>query len=162
MKLIPIEVYQQAALELSYDPASRSCIRKNGKEVGTPDGNGYWLVRVGKGKGTLLKCHRVVWFLHHGTVPPLIEHKDRNPSNNLITNLREATESQNRCNTPKHCDNTSGAKGVFWCKSTSKWMVKVCVNYKTYWGGRHADLETAIAVATELRNKLHGEYVNHD
>lgn len=113
MKRIPIEAYKEAVQTLIYDPASPSALRwVTGKCAGTQNDNNYWLVRVGKRPGRLFKANRIVWYMHHQTMPDLIDHHDRDSSNNLITNLREATEGQNRTNAKTHKDNTSGAKGV--------------------------------------------------
>lgn len=102
-----------------------------------------------------------MWFLHYGTLPDLIDHIDGNPSNNQIDNLREASEGQNRANAGKHSDNTSGSKGVYWDKRTHRWLVQVCVNYKTHFAGRFTDKGAAINAACELRKKLHKEFANH-
>ena len=161
MKRIPIEAYKEAAQSLIYDPTSPSALRwVNGKPAGAQDHCNYWLVRVGKRPGRLFKAHRLVWFIHHQTMPDLIDHCDRNTSNNLITNLREATESQNRTNARTHKDNTSGAKGVIWDTPNNKWMVRVHLNYKSHFGGRFTDLAEATLVVCEMRKQLHKEFSN--
>lgn len=163
MKRIPIEVYQDAATKLIYDPTAPSGLRWNdGREAGCQDGKGYWLVRVGKRPGRLLKAHRLIWFIHHGTLPDLLDHRDVNPANNLISNLREATESENRTNSGKHRDNTSGAKGVYWCKRTQSWLVQCSKNKKLHYAGRFKDKEAANEAARNLRETLHSGFVNHD
>lgn len=49
--------------------------------------------------GTKL-AHRLIWIWHHGPIPKgmQIDHKDGNPFNNLIENLRLATPLQNSAN----------------------------------------------------------------
>lgn len=160
MKRVPEEFYVTAAKDLIYDETSPSCLRwaKSGKSAGCQESKGYWLVRVGGRNGRLLKAHRIVWYIHHGAVPDLLDHRDTNPANNCVGNLRVATESQNRHNANKHSDNTSGVKGVYWDARTSKWMVKVSMNYVPHWGGRFTDKQEAIKVAAELREKLHREF----
>lgn len=167
MKRIPIESYTEAVKALIYDPASASALRwatgrEAGKEAGAQDHNNYWLVRVGSRPGRLFKAHRLVWFMHHQTMPNLIDHRDRNPANNIVSNLREATESQNRTNSRKHSDNTSGAKGVCWDAKNKKWQVSVHHNYKHHFGGRFTELSDAIHVATVMREQLHKGFANHD
>ena len=66
-----------------------------GKQAGTLRKDGYYSVRV---NGSLYLAHRLIFLMHHGYLPEMIDHIDGNPSNNLITNLREATNQQNQFN----------------------------------------------------------------
>lgn len=51
------------------------------------------------GKKYQLLAHRVAWFIEHGELPEeAIDHIDMNPLNNDISNLRLASQSQNRAN----------------------------------------------------------------
>lgn len=158
---IPTDHYQVAMDRLIYDESSPSGLRwkNDGAEAGCQDADGYWLVRV---DGTLLRAHRIIWFMHHQTMPDLIDHRDGDPSNNREGNLREATEGQNRANGKKHADGKNPAKGVCWDKRTKSWIVKCCVNRKQHHGGRFKDLGEAKAAAIALRNQLHQEFARHD
>lgn len=160
MKRVSVEFYDIAITDLVYDESSPSCLRwrKTGEPAGCQDSNKYWLVRVGGRIGKLLRAHRIVWYIQHGQLPDLLDHRDTDPANNRIVNLRVATESQNRHNANRHVDNTSGYKGVYWDKRTGKWVVKVSLNYESHWGGRFTDKQEAIEVAKDLRNKLHREF----
>ena len=60
------------------------------KPIGTRNRGGYIVFRV---NGKLLYAHRVAFFLVHGVVPKIIDHINRDPSDNRIKNLREATPS---------------------------------------------------------------------
>lgn len=164
MPRIPVEAYAPTSEALVYDETTPSCLRwkVSGKPAGSQDQDGYFLVRVGARPGKLFKAHRVIWYLHHGTLPDLVDHKDGNPANNRLSNLRIATESQNRHNASKHSDNTSGAKGVYWDKRTKKWMVKVSLASKSIWGGRFTNFNEAVLVAKQLREDLHKEFSRHD
>lgn len=44
--------------------------------------------------------HRIIWRMHNprGAMPFVLDHKDGDRANNKITNLRKATESENRNN----------------------------------------------------------------
>jgi hypothetical protein len=92
---------------------------KNGGKaiIGQPTGtivtnpkSGYQR-KVSNIKGKMYKTHRLVWLWHYGTLPKTIDHKDNNPLNNKIENLRECTISQNNSNR-KFIGNKSGYKGV--------------------------------------------------
>ena len=150
--------------QLIYDETSPSCLRwvATGEPAGCQEPLGYFLVRVGPGNGRLFKAHRIIWYLHHGDMPDLIDHRDTDPSNNRIKNLRRATEGQNRHNSKKHRDNSSGSKGVQWDPRTQKWAVRICVNYQSIWGGRFADKDAAIAEAVRLRELHHKDFSRHD
>ncbi len=43
-------------------------------------------------------AHQLVWFWHHGVWAKLIDHRDGNPLNNRIENLREASSAVNAQN----------------------------------------------------------------
>ncbi|MGD0077380.1 MAG: AP2 domain-containing protein [Sedimentisphaerales bacterium] len=69
-------------------------------------------------------------FLHREIVKPrkgkLVDHRDNDAFNNLRSNLREATHSQNAMNRPKIKKKTSSKYiGVSWEKSSNKWHVKI-------------------------------------
>lgn len=59
-----------------------------------------------------IKAHQLRWFMEYGILPKEIDHIDRNPDNNRIENLRQATRSQNTINIPPSGKGTSKYKGV--------------------------------------------------
>jgi hypothetical protein len=70
---------------------------KNG--AGYENGNGYYRIkRSYKDKYFYYLKHRVVWFLHYGYVPYVLDHINGNKSDNRIENLRPATHSLNQLN----------------------------------------------------------------
>ena len=126
---------------------------------------GYYTVRARvNGVDYRLRSHRVVWEMFNGPIPKgwVIDHIDQCRTNNRIENLRLATDSMNGMNrkAPKH--NSSGTKNVAWAKREGKWRVYVYLKRKQYYGGLYSDIELAELVATELREKLHGEFACHD
>ena len=68
-------------------------------------------------------------FLHREIVKPrkgkLVDHRDNDPFNNLRTNLREATRSQNTINRPKRPNTSSKYIGVYWNKQRQKWRASI-------------------------------------
>lgn len=89
--------------------------------------SGYWRVRFKK-KSYLL--HRLVFELHKGYSPKLLDHIDRDKTNNRIENLREASVSLNRINTGLPKNNTSGVKGVSFNSQLGKWHSTLTLNCK--------------------------------
>ena len=107
------------------------------------------------------KVHQIVYLMHHGHIPKEIDHINGIRDDNRIENLREVTRRQNLMNRGLPKRNTSGAKNVSWKKPINKWQVGLTVNGKKKYLGVYEDLELAELVATEARDKYHGEYANH-
>jgi hypothetical protein len=75
--------------------------------------------------------HRLAWFYMKGVWPKGdIDHIKGDKSDNRITNLREATTSQNKANERIRVNNTSGYKGVTWHRKRRKWEAHIGVNGK--------------------------------
>lgn len=108
--------------------------------------------------GKVQKAHRLIFMLHHGYLPPEIDHINGDRSDNHIENLRAADRSQNQCNRDVLANNTSGYAGVSWHKKSQSWLVRVMKNGKTVVNKYFKDLELAGLVATEARSLYHGAY----
>jgi hypothetical protein len=120
--------------------------------------NGYLRVRV---DGKRYAVHQVVFCMQHGYIPKMLDHINGVRDDNRIENLREADHSKNGYNTKTPLTNTTGFKNVQWVKHMNKWQVKLKVKKQNTVIGYFADLELAQLVATEARNKYHGEFANH-
>lgn len=117
--------------------------------------DGYLVVRI---NGYGYSAHRLAWFYVNGVWPGIIDHKDRNPLNNAIANLREATTSQNGMNTGPSKLNTSGYRGVTWNKAVGKWQAQARVNGRShYLGVFDVALEASAAYEGFCRNH-HGQF----
>lgn len=147
----------QKRLHELFEYVDGSLIR-DGKIAGSVNKRGYRIICVDM---KMYKAHRLVFLYHHGYLPKQIDHIDKNPDNNRIENLRPATNGQNCMNRGMLRNNTSGCKGVFWDKETSKWRVAIRVDKKLKSFGRYHDIELAELVAMEARNKYHKEFANH-
>lgn len=127
MNEIPIDKLREI---VSYDPVYGGLVwnirtRKTwpGMRAGSRSHGGYHKFGY---RGKNYYVHRAVWALHHGEWPTRrIDHRDREPSNNRIRNLRQATQSQNSINATSRTTNRSGFKGVSWHKGTRKW--RACI-----------------------------------
>lgn len=77
-------------------------------------------------------AHRVIWEMRHGPIPKgmMIDHKDTDPWNNRLQNLRLATNIENGRNRGKTRKNTSGAKGVSYYKRLGSWQAVIKVDGK--------------------------------
>lgn len=114
--------------------------------------------------------HRFVWYLHYG-VPEegyVIDHIDRNPLNNCISNLRLATIQENAMNQSKYKNNTSGYKGI--CKTIINkgtkwpkecWLAQVGFKnerYRKYYPYTDEGLKQAKEWVINKRKELFGEF----
>tara|TARA_R110001632_G_scaffold176038_1_gene295733 strand:- start:67 stop:618 length:552 start_codon:yes stop_codon:yes gene_type:complete len=131
--------YERAKEILNYNPETgiftweeyRSNTAKKGSVAGSSHNGGYMKITITiKGRQRKLLAHRLAWFIYCGELPNIIDHLDRDPLNNKITNLRLCTQQQNQFNTSKRVDNTSGFKGVDWYKRDKKWRARIKQNGK--------------------------------
>lgn len=116
--------------------------------------------RIGLNKKPYL-AHRLIFMMHHGYLPEIVDHIDGNRLNNRIENLREATFSQNQHNKKTGKNNTSGYKNVTWNARKRKWLVNIRVNKKDIHIGYFVDIELADLVSQEARDKYHKEFARH-
>ena len=128
---------------------------KVGKQVGRVNKKGYLEVGINYEKYLM---HRIIFFMKHGFLPKEIDHINCNKANNLIENLREATTSQNQCNSPMPKTNTSGIKGVSWAKKTKKWRSQIKVHQKCIFLGEYTDIKLAENAVIQARIKYHGNF----
>ena len=116
IKIIPEDIKNY----IKYDETSKSglrwinttstkCTIKIGDEAGSQLSNNYYQIKFKRKK---YQAHRIVFFLHNGYCPDIIDHIDNNKSNNNIDNLREATRSQNQMNRKNAKTSTTGIKGI--------------------------------------------------
>ena len=123
------------------------------------DGRGYakTLVRDRSGNRKTLKLHRLVMGEPEGK---LVDHRNNDPLDNRKAFLRPATDSQNQYNAKMRDDNTSGHKGVTWCKRDKKWRAQIQHEGKTIHLGYFTVLEEAAQAYREAAIRLHKEFAN--
>jgi hypothetical protein len=125
------------------------------KEVGHEAGGGYRRVSIG---GVRYLVHRLVFFMHHGLEPEVVDHVDRNPTNNSIENLRAATKAENAYNCGVRVDNSSGFRNVTWHSQKRKWHVALMQAGKRKSYGLYHDKNEAGRVAESIRKEQHGSF----
>ena len=104
---------------------------------------------------------RVIFLMHHGYLPEIVDHADCNPMNNNIGNLRAATKAENQRNAGMFAHNTSGVKGVVWSKNAKKWLARIKVNGKAKHLGSFSCKEKAAEFVQLAREVVHGAFANH-
>jgi hypothetical protein len=91
---------------------------------------------------------------------PMIDHRDRDVSNNRWNNLRLATRSQNNANRRRPRHNRSGYKGVYLCRESGKWRAKITVNRRVIYRGRFDTPQAAHAAYVAAARKHYGEFAH--
>ena len=130
-----------------------------GREAGWLHESGYVYVGI---QGRSYKAHRVIWYLYYGKQPKeLLDHIDRNPTNNRIKNLRECTHAQNQQNKRTYANNQSGVKGVNWYPRYNKWRVRIQHMGKPILVGMYSDFDAACAARLQAQKKLHSHAPNN-
>jgi HNH endonuclease/AP2 domain len=112
--------------------------------IGTRNKHGYVVFKV---NGKLFYAHRIAFFLIHGFVPKIVDHINRNKSDNRIKNLREVTARLNSQNTV--------AQGITKPKHTKKWVAAITCNRKRIHLGYFDSAEQAHKAYILAKQKYH-------
>lgn len=129
--------------------------KRKGQRVGTVNTYGYLCCQVDYRKYLV---HRVVFFMHFGWWPPVVDHVNGDPLDNRIENLRSATQRQNCYNSRTPSNNTSGIKNVRFDKRRGTWGVSVRAGGVRLHIGTFRDRNAAADAASEAMHRLHGEF----
>lgn len=90
-------------------------------------------------------AHRLAWLYVHGYMPENeIDHIDGDPSNNSISNLREASHQCNMRNLKIDKRNKSGVTGVSWKKRDKLWCAAISSDGKHHVLGHFKDKDEAV------------------
>jgi stalled ribosome alternative rescue factor ArfA len=156
---------EQIATLLQYNPVNGKFTwlenkRKNviGKIAGCINSQGYRIIML---YGQNYRAHRLAWLYTYGCTPNLdIDHVNGVKDDNRISNLREATQSENNQN--KSSYGASGVKGVYWRESRKKWQVMFKKqNEKVFRSlGYFDNIEEAKLIANKWRLENHGNFCN--
>lgn len=128
---------------------------KAGDEAGTIREGGYVQVRVAP---RFYRAHQIIWLMHYGRIPKMIDHINGDPADNRIENLRECTNAENQMNNKLRKDNKSGYKGVCLHKASGKWRASIVVSGKQYSLGYYLTPEEAAKVVEAKRAEYHGRF----
>lgn len=105
------------------------------------------------------QASKIAWLYMLGEWPDfIIDHENRDSSDDRWENLRRASSSENNQNCSLRSDNTSGAKGVSWNKRQQKWHAYFHIRSKMISLGFFEKFEEATEVATFAREFFFGEF----
>lgn len=131
---------------------------KPGDVAGSQRKDGYRMIGV---NCEIYPEHRIAWLYVYGSMPKeQIDHINGDPSDNRISNLREATHQENQMNRRVRRDSTSGVKGV--TKHPQGWSVSVKAYGCAHFIGYFKHIEEAAQAARDARERLHGEFCRND
>ena len=130
-------------------------LRFAGKEAGCSNGTRHSNVTIGSRHWP---AHRIVWLWHTGELPKLIDHIDRNPSNNRIENLRPCTKSENMINSRRRAaGRISGVHEV----RRGVWKFRLSINGKLAPSECFKSREEAKQAYEKCLRENFGEFVPH-
>jgi hypothetical protein len=102
-----------------------------------------------------VSLHRAITLARPGQV---VDHINGDPLDNRDSNLRICTLGQNRANSHKDRDNTSGYKGVTWSATSHKWMAQIWAGGRRYYLGLFEHKKRAALAHDRAAIALHGEF----
>lgn len=127
---------------------------KVGGRVGSIQAFGYLETKI---DGVCYRVHRLAWFYYYGDWPRAeIDHIDGNRTNNVISNLREATRAQNCQNKSRSSLSKIGVKGVGF--HNGAYRARINVNNKQIYLGHFKTIEEAHEAYCKAARELHGEF----
>lgn len=88
----------------------------------------------------------------------VVDHIDGNTDNNLESNLRVCTQTDNCKNKAIRSNNTSGEQGVFYSKKCNKWYAYISMNKKRIHLGVFSSKQEAIIYRKIAEIIVYGEY----
>ena len=135
LELPPLEELERL---FDYDPDTGVVTRKisvgackKGDPLRQQTRRGYYRVQI---QGVDYKLHRIIWKLHHKVEVPqdlMIDHLNRDPSDNRICNLRVCTARVNNNNRDPQQPRTKpnkvkeGPVGVYYHKRDKRWRARL-------------------------------------
>lgn len=137
-------------------PSHRAVI---GARAGSQTKGGYWAIGY---KRNQYYVHRLVWLFEHGEWPAAeIDHINGDPSDNRISNLRQATHQQNNHNRARNKTRTT-PKGVD-CQPSDMypyrpWRARIKVGDRRITLGYFATPEEASSAYKAAAEKHFGEF----
>jgi hypothetical protein len=164
-KELPTKEYVESLLDYDAETGElrwkveRSNQIRVGQLVTSSDSKGYIRVTI---NGRRHQVHRIAWLLVHGEWPvEEVDHINMVTSDNRISNLRACSHSENRRNTNRYRNNSSGIKGVSWNSASNSWLARLAVNGKNIYAGSFKNLGDAERAVAKLREQYHGSFANH-
>ncbi len=125
-----------------------------GAVAGSKSRQGYIKIKIDR---KIYMAHRLAWFYATEKWPRLlIDHKNRNKADNRIENLREASNSDNKCSAIVR--RSGKYRGVYLYRPTGRWQARITKNNTIYNLGLFDTQEEAYTAYCTAAVRLHGEF----
>ena len=147
------ELHKQLLEYLYYDPETglftwikqKAQKTKVGSIAGHRNNLGYVKIKF---DNKIYSAHRLAWFYVYKQFPvKSLDHINRNPTDNRLSNLREASITENNQNTE--------SKGYCFHKLTNKWMARIMTNHKEVYLGLFTTEEEAREAYVKAKRANH-------
>jgi hypothetical protein len=115
----------------------------------------YYLIHIGP-KHYL--AHQLAFMWMTGETPPMVDHINHNGLDNRWSNLRPCSVKENALNKIRYSNNTSGYKGVHFCKKHQKWSAYISKDKKRSHLGYFESAKEAAKAYDTAAKRLFGEY----
>ncbi len=132
-----------------YNKISRGRAKINTK-AGCFTSDGY--ITIGF-RGKKYPAHKLIFRYHGNKIPQgyVVDHINRNKSDNRIQNLRTVPVNKNSRNSRVKSNNKYNVTGVSWEKRTNKWHAQIMLNGRNKGLGRYKSFDDAVIA------RYHGE-----
>lgn len=117
----------------------------------------FYALRKDKRTGKTLSMQRFILGLE-GDDERTADHINGNTLDNRRKNLRVVSGNQSAQNRGMRCDNKTGFKGVYFRKTTGKYVAQIRANKETYHLGEWTSPEDAHRAYCLAAEKYHGDY----
>lgn len=109
--------------------------------------------------GKELMTHRLIYWLHTNEWPPVVDHIDGNPRNNLFSNLRGGTQQQNLAN-KRIQKRTHNINPRVLKDGSTRFYTSIKFMNNNYCCGGYDTEHDAIIASLFIRRVLHGDRYN--
>ncbi len=138
-------------------PAQKSAAKARAKAAGRPYPNLVDNAAVSK---KYYMEHRLIWLFHKGWLPEAIDHRNGKPADNRMSNLRAATQMENRWNSRRKQPTKTNVKGVY-RRDNGKYEAHICADHKRIHLGVFVRKRDAIRIVSAARKALHKTFARH-